>query len=88
MSLAEVIYLLSASTSLVACGLLFRHYVQRRTPMLLWSCIGFFGLATNNVLVYIDLVVVLDVNLAAARTLVGAAAMIVMLSGFIWETRG
>jgi hypothetical protein len=88
MSLPAAIYLLSASTSLVACGLLLRHYLQRRTRLLLWSCIGFFGLATNNVLVYVDLVVVAEVNLAAARTLVGAAAMIVMLAGFIWETSG
>jgi hypothetical protein len=82
---AEAIYLLSAITSLVACGLLLRHYVNRRTPLLLWSCIGFFGLAANNVLVYVDLVLFVEVNLAAIRTVIGAAAMVLMLSGFILE---
>lgn len=86
MTFAEAIYLLCAITSLLACGLLFRRYLRRRTPLLLWSCVGFFGLAVNNVLVYVDLVVFVAINLAAVRAVVGAMAMLVMLSGLIWES--
>jgi hypothetical protein len=85
MTFAEAIYLLCAVTSLTACGLLFRRYLQRRTPLLLWSCIGFFGLAINNVLVYVDLVVFVAISLSAIRAVVGALAMVVMLWGLVWE---
>src|ERR1700741_5104560 len=58
MTIAEAIYLLSAATSLLAAFLLMRQFRASRTPLLLWSFIGFFGLAINNVLVYVDLVLV------------------------------
>jgi hypothetical protein len=85
MSAAEAIYLLCAATSLVAGGLLLRYYLARRTPLLLWSCIGFVGLAVNNVLVYVDLVLVPDSDLRLWRTVVGAAAMLAMVYGLIWR---
>jgi len=85
--MAKAIYLLSAMTSLLAAALLLRYYLTRRTPLLLWSCIGFAGLAVNNVLVYVDLVVFPNVNLALPRILAGAGGMLVLLYGLIWETR-
>jgi hypothetical protein len=86
-AMAEAIYLLSALTSLVAGGLLLRYYLTRRTPLLLWSCIGFLGLAVNNVMVYVDLVLFSEVDLSLPRTLAGTIGMIAMLYGFIWESR-
>ena len=83
--MAKAIYLLSAMTSLLAAWLLLRYYLRRRTPLLLWSCIGFAGLALNNVLVYVDLIVFPNVDLALARTIAGAAGMVVLLYGLIWE---
>jgi len=85
--MAKAIYLLSAMTSLLAAALLLRYYLTRRTPLLLWSCIGFAGLAVNNVLVYVDLIVLPNINLALPRMLAGAAGMLVLLYGLIWETR-
>jgi len=85
MTTAEAIYLLCAATSLVAATLLLRHYTARRTPLLLWSCIGFFGLAINNVLVFVDFALVPDRDFALPRTLAGAVAMIVLVFGLIWE---
>ena len=87
MTIAEAIYLLCAATSLVAAGLLWRQYRATRTKLLLWSCVGFFGLSANNVLVYIDLVVFQSINLALVRTAVGAIAMAALLYGLVWETR-
>lgn len=84
---AKVIYLLSAMTSLLAALLLLRYYLARRTPLLLWSCIGFAGLALNNVLVYLDLVLFPQIDLALERTAAGAVGMVVLLYGLIWETR-
>ena len=86
MTIAETIYLLCAATSLIAAVLLLRQYRSRRTPLLLWSCIGFIGLAANNLLVYVDLVVVTGSDLSLPRTLAGAVAMLVLVYGLIWES--
>jgi len=82
---AESIYVLCAATSLVAAALLLRRYRARRTPLLLWSCIGFFGLAVNNVLVFVDLGVLTASDLSLPRTLAGAIAMLALVYGLIWE---
>jgi hypothetical protein len=88
MTIAEAIYLLSAVTSLVAAGLLFRQHQRSRTPLLFWSVIGFVGLAANNVLVYIDLVLVPTFDLVLPRTIAGAAGLVALLYGLLWESRG
>jgi hypothetical protein len=85
MTAAEAVYLLCAVTSLVAAVLLLRYYLARRTPLLLWSCLGFIGLATNNVLVYVDLVLIPQTDLSLIRTIAGAAGMLAMVYGLIWE---
>lgn len=85
MSAAEAIYLLCAATSLVTAWLLLRTYLARRTPLLLWSCVGFVALALNNVLVYTDLVLLKSIDLSIVRTLAGTLGMLVMLYGFIWD---
>lgn len=86
MTTAEAIYLLCAATSLVAAALLLRQYRTSRTPLLLWSFVGFIGLAANNVLVFVDLVIV-PTDLAVARTLAGALGIMAILYGLIWEAR-
>jgi hypothetical protein len=83
--MAEAIYLLCALTSLIAAVLLLRQYRARRTPLLLWSCVAFFGLAANNLLVFVDFALLMGTDLALARTLAGASAMLVLLYGLIWE---
>ena len=87
MTTAETIYLLCAAASLLAAGLLLRQYRASRTDLLLWSCIGFFGLALNNVMVFLDLVLFRGVDLAVWRSAVGAGAVAALLYGLIWETR-
>jgi hypothetical protein len=86
MTIAEAIYLLCAATSLAAAVLLLRQYAARKTPLLLWSCIGFLGLAVNNVLVYLDFGLLPSLDLALPRSLVAAGAMIALVYGLIRET--
>jgi len=85
MTIAEAIYLLCAATSLVAAAMLFRQYRYRPSRLLLWSVVGFAGLAVNNTLVYIDLVVYTGVDLSLPRSAAGAAAMVALLYGLISE---
>lgn len=87
MTIAEAIYVLCAITSLVAAGLLLRQYRNAPSQLLLWSFVGFLGLAVNHVLVYVDLVVVPTKDLAVARTLAGAGGLMALLYGTIWGGR-
>jgi hypothetical protein len=87
MTIAEAIYVLSAVTSLVAAVLLLRQYQRSRTALLLWSFIGFIGLAVNNVLVYVDLIIVPSIDLALTRAVAGAAGLVALLFGLLWEQR-
>jgi hypothetical protein len=85
MTIAELTYALCALTSLVAAILLWRQYRATRTRLLFWSLIGFSGLAVNNVLVFVDLVVVPTTDLTLPRTLAGFAGLSALLYGLIWE---
>ena len=82
--MAEAIYLLCAVTSLVAALLLLRQYQARRTLLLVWSCIGFFGLALNNLLVFVDFTLMTGTDLSLLRAVAGAGAMLALLHGLIW----
>jgi hypothetical protein len=85
MTIAEGIYLLCAATSLVVAVMLLRQYLKVRTRLVLWSVICFAGLAVNNVLVYIDLVMYTGVDLSMYRSAAGAAGMVAMVYGLVWE---
>ena len=86
MGIAELIYLLCAATSLVSSYMLLRYYLARRTSLLLWSCIGFLGLAVNNVLVYLDLVTFPQVDISMARAVAGAFGILALVYGLTKET--
>jgi hydrogenase/urease accessory protein HupE len=81
----ETIYILCALTSLFCAFLLGRSYWRNRTRLLMWSTLCFVGLAINNVLLVIDLVLVPDVNLALVRSGVALVALLLLLFGLIWE---
>jgi hypothetical protein len=65
--------------------MLLRQYLRRRTPLLLWSFIAFVGLSINNILVYVDLVLVSSIDLSTLRSGAAAAALVALLYGLIWE---
>jgi hypothetical protein len=81
--MAELIYLACFLASLLCAVLLVRSYRNSRTPLLLWSSACFGGLAVNNALLFVDLVVVLDIDLSVARGLVGLLSLVVLLYGLI-----
>ena len=83
----ETIYLLCALTSLACAGLLLRGYRRRQTRLLLWSSGCFALLAVNNVLLFVDLVLIPAVDLSLTRSVAGLLAIILLLVGFIWEGR-
>ncbi|MBA3452992.1 MAG: hypothetical protein H0T42_07865 [Deltaproteobacteria bacterium] len=83
--MAEVVYLLCAVTSIACVALLLRSYRNRPTQLLMWSTLCFVGLAVNNVLLFLDLVVVPESDLSVARSGSALVAVLLLLIGLIWE---
>jgi hypothetical protein len=85
--MAEAVYLLCALTSVLCAGLLIRSWIRTRARLLLWSSLCFVGLAVNNVLLFVDLIVVPEVDLAPARSIVALCSVSVIVVALIWERR-
>lgn len=85
--MASVVYALCAITSILCAVLLGRAYRASRARLLLWSSLSFTGLALNNLLLFLDLVMLPTVDLALYRSLTGAASVMVLLLGLIWDSR-
>lgn len=83
--MAVVVYSLCAMTSLICAGLLLRSYLRNRTPLLFWSCLCFFGLAINNILVFVDQIVIPTVDLSMLRALSAFIAIGLLVFGLVWE---
>jgi hypothetical protein len=88
MTPAAIVYALCALTSLFCAWLLLRAYQGHRTRLLLWSSVSFAGLALNNVLLFIDLIVVPSIDLSVLTAGTAVAAIMVLLFGLVGEGRG
>jgi hypothetical protein len=86
-TMAEAVYILCALTSLFCAGLLIRSYRAQRTRLLLWSSLAFIGLAVDNAVLVVDLIVLPQTDLSWLRLGVAAVAMFLLLVGLIWESR-
>ena len=85
--MAALVYLLCAVTSLACMVLLGRAYRRTGARLLLWSAICFVGLALNNLLVFIDLVVLpTQVDLQLARLLATFVGISVLVTALVWES--
>ena len=83
--MAELVYISCALASLLCAILLIRSYRANRTPLLLWSSLCFVGLALNNALLFVDVVVTPSVDLSLYRGLIALAALLVLLFGLVWH---
>ena len=90
--MAETVYVLCALTSLACAALLFRGYSRSGARLLLWSAHCFVGLALNNVLLFVDKVVLPNqdflagLHFAVWRSLAAVAGLSLLLVGLIWDT--
>ena len=71
--------------ALVCAFLLLRAYVSNRYRLLLWSGLCFAGLTANNVLLFLDKIILTQVDLSVCRLLVAIASTMVLLYGLIWD---
>jgi hypothetical protein len=82
-----LVYLLCAATCLLCAIMLFRGHAKTKVRLLFWSGLCFFGLMIDNLMLYADLHVFPDVNLAILRKLPGLFATMLLLFGLIWESK-
>lgn len=85
--MASVIYALCAVTSTACAWLLLAGYRRTRARLLLWAGLCFIGLLINNVLVFVDIVLVPNVDLYTWRNLAAVVGMGILLYGLIWDVR-
>jgi hypothetical protein len=83
--MAEAVYILCALTSLLCAVLLLRAWRRSRLRLLLWSALCFAGLAVNNGVLLLDLVIFPDVDFAVMRGATALVSVAVLLYGLIWE---
>ena len=83
--MAAAVYILGTLVTLACAFLLIRGYSRGKKKMLLWSAICFFGLSVSNFLLFLDLVVLPEVDLYTWRLASAAIAMAFLLYGLIWE---
>jgi hypothetical protein len=83
---ATVVYILCALASLLAATLVLRSFLATRQRLLFWTGACFVGLAANNLILFVDKVVVTDVDFSSWRSLPALVGLLALLYGLIWET--
>jgi len=85
--MAEVVYILSSIMSIMCAYMLFRAYRRNPSHLLLWSSACFTLLAVNNIILFIDVLILPEVDFGGLliRNIAGAAAGSLLLFGLIWE---
>lgn len=84
--MAEIVYALCALTSVLCALLLLRGYRHSHTRLLFWASLCFVGFAVNNVLLFIDLVVLPDIDLFWWRTIPALIGVTLLIYGLVWES--
>jgi hypothetical protein len=82
----EAVYVLCALTALACSGLLLRNYRRTRARLLLWCGLFFATLVLENVILFLDLVVVPEIDLSLFRNLCALTGVLVLIYGLIWES--
>jgi hypothetical protein len=83
--MATLVYALCALTSLACAVLLVRGYLGSRARLLLWSALCFVGLALNNVLLFIDMRIVPEIDLSAWRSIPAVVGVALLIYGLVWD---
>lgn len=83
--MAIAVYALCALTSLACAVQLLRVYRAGRVNLLLWTALCFCGLAANNVIMFFDVLLALD--LGTWRKLPAVAGVVLLLHGFVSDSR-
>ena len=86
--MAQTVYALCALTSLLCAVLLVRSHRAKRSALLLWSAVSFCGLFLNNLLLFMDLVMVPEMDLALVRSVTAVVSLTLLVWGLITVSVG
>ena len=81
------VYILCAMTALACAVLLLRGYRHSGTQLLLWCGIFFLAMALENVILFIDLIMVPHIDLSSYRRAVPLIGVILLLYGLIFKVK-
>jgi hypothetical protein len=87
MNLPGGVFLLCAATCLLCAIMLFRGYARSGVRLLFWSGLCFTGLMIDNLMLYVDVIMVPDVSLVIWRKIPGLIAISLLLYGLITESK-
>jgi hypothetical protein len=59
---------------------------DHRVPLLLWSSLCFVGLAVNNILLVVDLVIIPGRDLSIIRHVSAIVALALLVFGLVWDS--
>ena len=80
-----LLFLFAALTSFGCMALLFRGYARTGVRLLLWSALCFIFLTFNNALLFVDNVILPQIDLRPYRLLTSLVGIGCLLYAFIWE---
>lgn len=84
--MVEVTYVLNAIVCLVSALALALGWRRSGSRLLMWSAACFVLLSLNNGLIFVDVLVVPDVDLSLLRAATAFSGFAVLLFGLIWES--
>ena len=83
--IAAAVFLACAITSALCVVLLVRGWLASRSRLLLWSSLGFTGLALNNIILVVDRLLIPHADLALIRAAAAFLGVLILLTGCIWD---
>ncbi len=83
--MAGLVYLLCTVTAMTCGMLLFRGFRRNRTRLLLWCALFFLALALENLAVFVDLIIVPDMDLYLFRASIALVGVVLLVVGLIWD---
>jgi hypothetical protein len=87
MNLPGGVFILCAATCLLCAIMLFRGYARTGVRLLFWSGLCFTGLMIDNIMVYVDVIIVPDISLVIWRKIPGLVAILLLLYGLVWDSK-
>lgn len=85
--MSVIIFSLCALASIFVAYLLAKAYRQRPSQILFWSAICFGGLALNNIVLFIDLVLMpAEITYGLVRNGIIVASIGSLVYGLVWDT--
>jgi hypothetical protein len=87
MMMEEGVYILCSLTAAACSGLLFRGYFRSRSRLLLWCALFFGALALENMILFLDFIVVPDVDLSLIHRSMPLLGIGLLLYGLIWDVK-